>query len=144
MKILNLLEKSKRIVNSKGIWRNLEETIFLSENLLEYLFEVVKNAILEHLRKNDELGNIYIDENYKNIMITTSEKDSNISLRPMTRGSKISFNKEADVLRFFVGWKNIEVEEYNKYNEKVNYSYRVDIDLSTVCFDENFKFTGKK
>lgn len=139
-RILNLLEKSKRIVNSKGIWRNLEETIFLSENLLEYLLEVVKNAILEHLRKNDKLGNIYIDENYKNIMITTSEKDSNISLRPMARGSKISFNKEADVLRFFVGWKNIEVEEYNKYNEKVNYSYRVDIDLSTVCFDENFKF----
>ena len=107
---------------------------------MEYLLEVVKNAILEHLRKNDKLGNIYIDEIYKNIMITTSEKDSNISLRPMTRGSKISFNKEADVLRFFVGWKNIEVEEYNKYNEKVNYSYRVDIDLSTVCFDENFKF----
>jgi len=49
----------------------------------------------------------------------------------MTRGSRFSFNNDAEILRFFVGWKNIK--------EKRN-DIRVDIDLSVICFDENFKF----
>ena len=131
----NIKEKNSeiipRIVNSKGVWRKLDETIFLDKNLLNSLLETVKNGILENLKLKEPLENVFIDESYKNIMISTSEKDSNVSLKPMTKGSKISFNENAEVLRFFVGWKNIK----NKKMEK-----RVDIDLSTVCFDENFKF----
>ena len=120
-----------RIVNSKGTWRKLDETVFLNENLLKFLLETVKNGILENLKLKNPLENIFIDKSYKNIAITTSEKDSNISLKPMTRGSRFSFNNDAEVLRFFVGWKNIK----EKKNEM-----RVDIDLSVICFDENFKF----
>ena len=103
----------------------------MNENLLKFLLETVKNGILENLKLKNPLENIFIDESYKNITVTTSEKDSNISLKPMTRGSRFSFNNDAEVLRFFVGWKNIK----EKKNE-----VRVDIDLSVVCFDENFKF----
>lgn len=120
-----------RIVNSRGFWRKLDETIFLNENLLKFLLETVKNGILENLKLKEPLKNVFIDESYKNIMVSTSEKDSNISLKPMTRGSKISFNENAEVLRFFVGWKNIK----NGKTEN-----RVDIDLSVICFDKNFKF----
>jgi len=120
-----------RIVNSKGTWRKLDETVFLNENLLKFLLETVKNGILENLKLKNPLEKVFIDESYKNIAITTSEKDSNISLKPMTRGSRFSFNNDAEVLRFFVGWKNIK--------EKRN-DIRVDIDLSVICFDENFKF----
>ena len=35
-------------------------------------------------------------------MLTTSEKDSNVSLRPMTRGSRIKFNPNAEVLDFLL------------------------------------------
>ncbi len=131
----NIEEKSSeiipRVVNSKGVWRKLDETIFLNENLLKSLLETVKNGILENLKLKEPLENVFIDESYKNIMISTSEKESNVSLKPMTRGSKVSFNKNAEVLRFFVGWKNIKNGKMEK---------RVDIDLSVVCFDENFKF----
>ena len=120
-----------RIVNSKGIWRKLDETVFLNENLLKFLLETVKNGILENLKLKNPLEKVFIDESYKNITVTTSEKDSNISLKPMTRGSRFSFNNDAEILRFFVGWKNIK----EKKNE-----VRIDIDLSVICFDENFKF----
>lgn len=130
-KIKNLQMEIPRVVNSKGIWRKIDETIFLSNELIEDLAEVVRDGIKEKLKEKDELKKVFVDESYKNIVVTTSEKDSNISLRPMTKGSKIKFNSDAEVLRFFVGWKNFE---------KDGLKIRTDIDLSAIYFDSEFKF----
>ena len=59
-------------------------------------------------------------------MLTTSEKDSNVSLRPMTRGSRIAFNPNAEVLRFFVAWKNLDEKTLKELNTIYD---RVDVDL---------------
>ena len=130
-RIRNLQMEIPRVVNSKGTWRKIDETIFLSDELIEDLMEVVKNGIIEKLKEKDSLKKVFVDESYKNIAVTTSEKDSNISLRPMTKGSKIKFNSDAEVLRFFVGWKNFE---------KDGLKIRTDIDLSAVYFDCEFNF----
>lgn len=130
-KIKNLQMEIPRIVNSKGIWRKIDETIFLSDELIKDLMEVVKDGIIQKLKEKEALKKIFVDKSYKNIMVTTSEKDSNISLRPMTRGSRIKFNSDAEVLRFFVGWKNFE---------KDGLKIRTDVDLSAICFDSDFKF----
>lgn len=130
-RIRNLQVEIPRVVNSKGTWRKIDETIFLSDELIEDLMEVVKNGIIEKLKEKDSLKKVFVDESYKNIAVTTSEKDSNISLRPMTKGSKIKFNSDAEVLRFFVGWKNFE---------KDGLKIRTDIDLSAVYFDCEFNF----
>ena len=130
-RIRNLQMEIPRVVNSKGTWRKIDETIFLSDELIEDLMEVVKNGIIEKLKEKDSLKKVFVDESYKNIAVTTSEKDSNISLRPMTKGSRIKFNSDAEVLRFFVGWKNFE---------KDGLKIRTDIDLSAVYFDSEFNF----
>ena len=130
-RIRNLQMEIPRVVNSKGTWRKIDETIFLSDELIEDLMEVVKNGIIEKLKEKDSLKKVFVDESYKNIAATTSEKDSNISLRPMTKGSRIKFNSDAEVLRFFVGWKNFE---------KDGLKIRTDIDLSAVYFDSEFNF----
>lgn len=130
-RIRNLQMEIPRVVNSKGTWRKIDETIFLSDELIEDLMEVVKNGIIEKLKEKDSLKKVFVDKSYKNIAVTTSEKDSNISLRPMTKGSKIKFNSDAEVLRFFVGWKNFE---------KDGLKIRTDIDLSAVYFDSEFNF----
>ncbi len=130
-KIRNLQMEIPRVVNSKGTWRKIDETIFLSDELIEDLMEVVKNGIIEKLKEKDSLKKVFVDESYKNIVVTTSEKDSNISLRPMTKGSRIKFNSDAEVLRFFVGWKNFE---------KDGLKIRTDIDLYAVYFDSEFNF----
>ena len=130
-RIRNLQMEIPRVVNSKGTWRKIDETIFLSDELIEDLMEVVKNGIIEKLKEKDSLKKVFVDESYKNIAVTTSEKDSNISLCPMTKGSRIKFNSDAEVLRFFVGWKNFE---------KDGLKIRTDIDLSAVYFDSEFNF----
>lgn len=130
-RIRNLQMEIPRVVNSKGTWRKIDETIFLSDELIEDLMEVVKNGIIEKLKEKDSLKKVFVDESYKNIAVTTSEKDSNISLRPMTKGSRIKFSSDAEVLRFFVGWKNFE---------KDGLKIRTDIDLSAVYFDCEFNF----
>ena len=154
-RIINLKAKDKtvpRLVNSKGKWRRLRESISLSDELLNRVLQIVEDGIKTQLKEKETLGKVYIDEDYKNIMLTTSEKDSNVSLRPMTRGSRIKFNPKAEVLRFFVAWKNLDEKTlkelntaYSKLDEKTlkeltpMYS-RVDVDLSALTFNENLEF----
>ena len=154
-RIINLKAKDKtvpRLVNSKGKWRRLKESISLSDELLNRVLQIVEDGIKTQLKEKENLGKVFIDEDYKNIMLTTSEKDSNVSLRPMTRGSRIAFNPNAEVLRFFVAWKNLDEKTlkelntaYSKLDEKTlkeltpMYS-RVDVDLSALTFDENLEF----
>ena len=154
-RIINLKAKDKtvpRLVNSKGKWRRLKESISLSDELLNRVLQIVEDGIKTQLKEKENLGKVFIDEDYKNIMLTTSEKDSNVSLRPMTRGSRIKFNPKAEVLRFFVAWKNLDEKTlkelntaYSKLDEKTlkelttMYS-RVDVDLSALTFDENLEF----
>ena len=154
-RIINLKEKDKtvpRLVNSKGKWRRLRESISLSDELLNRVLQIVEDGIKTQLKEKENLGKVFIDEDYKNIMLTTSEKDSNVSLRPMTRGSRIKFNPKAEVLRFFVAWKNLDDKTlkelntaYSKLDEKTlkeltpMYS-RVDVDLSALTFNENLEF----
>ncbi|PGH22014.1 hypothetical protein RN96_02180 [Fusobacterium polymorphum] len=154
-RIINLKAKDKtvpRLVNSKGKWRRLKESISLSNELLNRILQIVEDGIKTQLKEKENLGKVYIDKSYKDIMLTTSEKDSNVSLRPMTRGSRIAFNPNAEVLRFFVAWKNLDERTlkelnttYSKLDEKTlkeltpMYS-RVDVDLSALTFDENLEF----
>ena len=154
-RIINLQAKNEtvpRLVNSKGKWRILQESINLSDELLNRVLQIVEDGIKTQLKEKENLGKVYIDKSYKDIMLTTSEKDSNVSLRPMTRGSRIKFNPNAEVLRFFVAWKNLDEKTlkelntaYSKLDEKTlkeltpMYS-RVDVDLSALTFDENLEF----
>ena len=139
-RIINLKAKDKtipRLVNSKGKWRRLRESISLSDELLNRVLQIVEDGIKTQLKEKENLGKVYIDEDYKNIMLTTSEKDSNVSLRPMTRGSRIKFNPKAEVLRFFVAWKNLDEKTLKELNTIYD---RVDVDLSALTFNENLEF----
>ena len=139
-RIINLKAKDKtvpRLVNSKGKWRRLKESISLSDELLNRVLQIVEDGIKTQLKEKENLGKVFIDEDYKNIMLTTSEKDSNVSLRPMTRGSRIKFNPKAEVLRFFVAWKNLDEKTLKELNTIYD---RVDVDLSALTFNENLEF----
>ncbi|MHB9305397.1 hypothetical protein ACW0S0_11085 [Fusobacterium polymorphum] len=139
-RVINLQEKDKtvpRLVNSKGKWRKLRESISLSDELLNRVLQIVEDGIKTQLKEKENLGKVYIDKSYKDIMLTTSEKDSNVSLRPMTRGSRIAFNPNAEVLRFFVAWKNLDEKTLKELTPMYS---RVDVDLSALSFDKDFKF----
>ena len=139
-RVINLQEKDKtvpRLVNSKGKWRKLRESISLSDELLNRVLQIVEDGIKTQLKEKENLGKVYIDKSYKDIMLTTSEKDSNVSLRPMTRGSRIKFNPDAEVLRFFVAWKNLDEKTLKELNTIYD---RVDVDLSALTFNENLEF----
>ncbi len=139
-RIINLKAKDKtvpRLVNSKGKWRRLKESISLSNELLNRILQIVEDGIKTQLKEKENLGKVYIDKSYKDIMLTTSEKDSNVSLRPMTRGSRIAFNPNAEVLRFFVAWKNLDEKTLKELTPMYS---RVDVDLSALSFDKDFKF----
>jgi len=150
--MLKVVEETQKTV----YFLRLKESISLSDELLNRVLQIVEDGIKTQLKEKETLGKVFIDEDYKNIMLTTSEKDSNVSLRPMTRGSRIKFNPNAEVLRFFVAWKNLDEKTlkelntaYSKLDEKTlkeltpMYS-RVDVDLSALTFNENLEFNECK
>lgn len=105
----------------------------IDDSTIKYIVDLLKGELSRRASKKESMGLVYIDEKLMDIKLSTSERQSNSSLRPMTTGSRIPFNKDSDVLRLFIGWENIK----NESGES-----RVDIDLSADYFDTEFKNLG--
>lgn len=123
-RVRNMLKDGRFIVVS-GKLVSLEENKFISEEVLTYLEEQLVNELTRRASKKESMGLVYVDESLKNIAFTTSQKDTNETLHPMTRGSKLPILDGSEVLRLFVYWEDT--------NE------RVDIDSSFTFFNDSFE-----
>ena len=71
-RIINLKANNKtvpRLVNSKGKWRILKESINLSDELLNRVLQIVEDGIKVQLKEKGSLGKVYIDKSYKDINV---------------------------------------------------------------------------
>lgn len=123
-----------RYVEIKGRIFSLEETKEVHEKSLDYLKEAVLSELKQRASLKEPMGLVYIDESLKDISITTSEKESNGVLHPMTKGSRIPLPKDSEIIRLFIYWEN--------YKGEYDYPVNVDIDLSVSYFDKEFKRQG--
>lgn len=123
-RVKNMLKDGRFVVVS-GKLVSLEENKVISEEVLTYLEEQLTNELIRRASKKESMGLVYVDESLKNIAFTTSQKDTNETLHPMTRGSKIPLLEGSEVLRLFVYWENTQE--------------RVDIDSSFTFFNDSFE-----
>jgi len=99
--------------------------------------EVCTKALTARFSKLAPLGKVYVDEKLQNYLVPFSQRSANKSLRTIVRGSQIDLAKDKDTIRFFIWWKNIDDPD----TKAAGWSGdgRVDLDLSAVIFDENWK-----
>lgn len=123
---------NNRLVHVKGAAVLLDETLTFTNEEQKIINYTVSLSIVKNLSQKDVLNSVYFEdeEQYKNIALTTSERDANHLDHPMTTGSRIDINDNVDVLRLFTHW-------YNYDNQ------RVDIDLSAVFLTEDFKISNR-
>jgi len=76
------------------------------------------------------MGNVFLSEDLKNYLLPFSQRSASDQAYTLTRGSRVAFDEKSEAVRFFLYWK--ETPD----------SSRVDVDLSTVAFDENFNSMG--
>ena len=104
-----------------GIENNLKE---LDSTTCKRIVDICQLRLMNEYSKKDYLGKVYIDKELKNYIAPMSQRTASKSLKSVARGSKMPIDKEANILRHFVYWKNND--------------YRVDVDLSVVAYNEDF------
>lgn len=147
-----------RVVNAKGTYVEIRETYatgdaarqlyasraadtLLNGLKLSYMVSSDKDPLKKYLsmfRSDGITDNAEMLDKLDSLILSTSERDSNVNISKdamgnisvLTRGSYMELDmKKNDVIRLFIAWKNLGEE-------------RIDIDLSAVVFDSDFRKVG--
>ncbi|MFF2889342.1 TerD family protein [Paenibacillus sp. NPDC057967] len=99
--------------------------------LCEEIVHISDRTLIERFSSLPPLGKSYIDRRLANCLVPFSQRSASKALRTIVRGSRLAM-PEGDTIRFFSWWKEGDV------NGKP--TGRVDIDLSAVMYDKNWKY----
>lgn len=102
----------------------------IAKSVCDMVVRICEDAIICQNYKKEDMGKVYIDPDFKNYVMPFSQRSASASVHKMlTRGSRIKIKDEADVIRGFIWWTNME-----------HGFERVDIDLSASFYDENWAY----
>ncbi|MBK7363094.1 MAG: cytoplasmic protein [Micavibrio sp.] len=122
-------DKSIRMIMPKGNvakMQVLEETREpIKASISKKIISLIKKELKRRFSELEPMGKVFIDENLVNYVVPFSQRSASKALVTITRGSKVDLPKEKTI-RMFTYWKEN--------------GQRVDLDLSAVMFDENFKY----
>lgn len=105
----------------------------ISVNVCKNIARICREALIEKYKEKDFLGNVYIDENFKNYLVPFSQRSASKAAKTIVRGSQLPIKENAEAVRAFIWWTNTE----DRYNN------RVDIDLSATIYDENWRYVDR-
>jgi len=127
-------EKELRIFFPKG---NVAKSYSIENELphinklfLQEIGYICRIALIERFKKLDDLGKVYIDPKLVDYVVPLGQRSASKSLLTLSRFSKIEFSEDP-ILRFFLWWRDMDNDEYDD---------RVDIDLSAVMYDNEWKY----
>lgn len=96
----------------------------LSEDISIAAANCARSALVDRFRTYQPLGKCYVSESMLDYVAPFAMRSASKALKTLTRGSRVSFGADGNVIRFFLWWKNS--------------GERVDIDLSCRICDEAF------
>lgn len=103
----------------------------IDETYCKAIVQVCELALTYNYGQKDFMGRVYLSDAFRNYLVPFSQRSASKSLKTVVRGSRLPFNSENSTIRAFIHWTNIG----NGYGSR-----RVDIDLSAVILDENFRY----
>lgn len=103
----------------------------INESTIVNIVTMIENEIVSRYNvDNFNHKNVFIDESMKDIILPFATRSSSKGMLDLTKGSKISFDKNVNTLRFFIWWENFMDGKCEQ---------RVDVDLSAFLLTEDFK-----
>jgi len=99
----------------------------ISQTTCDNIVNICKKSLIYIYSQRDLINNVYINKSIKNYIVPFSQRSNSYASKILTRGSKINIDKNINILRTFIHWKNT--------NEDV-----VDIDLSMIFYDKNWDY----
>lgn len=104
----------------------------IDDVLCEQIVSLCERSLLKRFTNEKALGNVFVDARLKDYLVPFSQRSASKALRTLVRGSKIDL-PEGETVRFFTHWRNIK-------EEIGGFLRHVDIDLSAVMYDDDFKY----
>lgn len=103
--------------------------------MVQIIEDALQVAYFNRYSDFDFSGKVWIDPICKNLLIPSGNRSASTALRQVARGSRFALGKNKSTVRLFVYWKDMEGTDA--------YRNRVDLDLSAVMYDKDFKFLGQ-
>jgi hypothetical protein len=104
----------------------------IPEWVCDTVVQICRRTLITRFGELPPLGAVYVDPALAGYAVPLSARSASKSLRTLTRGSRIPFPGKARTIRFFLWWKE------GKWADGTA-TGRVDIDLSTILFDADWK-----
>lgn len=102
-----LSDNFNRTIMVKGSRKRtkLPDLYRLHEKTVASIQRIITKALVNKFSSLPKLGNVYVDEQLKNIPLPTNMRSASSGLRPRIRGQRIPIgNQNAKVIRAFVHW----------------------------------------
>lgn len=116
----------------------------LTQLTVDAILNVIETTLHGRFATLDSLGNIYMEDALKNIVVPFSQRSASEGFRTLTRGSRLPASSTSETVRMFIHWKNLDKDTTTceGYGSVYGDGHRVDIDLSAVAFDTSFNYLG--
>lgn len=141
-------EIDDRVVIPKGL---VSKAVILENNLprvrQEFCQDIVNicdKAIRTQLGQRPSLGKVCLGEDvldFNDFNAPFALRSASSANKTVIRGSRLSLDPNASIIRLFVWWTNMKCDETNGYNGY--HDTRVDVDLSMCIFDDKWQMLQK-
>lgn len=103
----------------------------LDENLIKSIKDIIINALSFKYSQLEKLGNVWIDEELKNIPIPKNMRSVSSSLKPIIRGQRTKINGNKNTIRAFVHW----FDEHGNQDIDLTATFIADSKIKRIGFD---------
>lgn len=121
-----------RVVMPKGLSAKAytipAQNKMIDQKICDIIVKICEDALIDQYSSREHLGNVYIDDEFKNYVVPFSQRSASTATKTLTRGSRVKIGDDAEAIRGFIWWTNTDD------------NYRVDIDLSVLFFDKDWNF----
>lgn len=131
--------------NAKTIVKE-DNTKPISEEMCNLVILACEKALKEIYKNKPSMGKVFIDPEIAKCKIPNGTRGAQNASVALAKGSRIPINENANTVRAFVWWTNLNPQTVKKdalFLLRHDNSFRVDIDLSAAMLNENLNLIDR-
>jgi len=102
--------------------------LLVEEDICRQVAAICEQTLTARFSGLESMGRVYLSEELKNYIVPFHQRAASKAARTLTLGSRLPLAQQAEAVRGFIWWTNMEDGE------------RVDLDLSAAIFDKHWNY----
>ena len=80
----------------------------ISDEVCKSISKICLNALVEKYAEKEPMGNVSVDDELKNYLVTFNQRSASKAVKAIVRGSQIPIKQNSNTIRGFIWWTNAE------------------------------------